>query len=170
MIRLTAHVTGRVQETGYRARVATIAKAFGLKGFVQNITDGSVKIIAEGEEVDINRFADAVKINNAIIDVTGMHKEYSLASGEYDDFYKLVHEGETDERLDKAAEYLKELIVVAKDGFDRQDLKMDLLLEKQDIMIEKQDIMIEMLEGTIEEVHGVRGDLKSYMESRFERI
>ncbi|MHC1631075.1 MAG: hypothetical protein ACXQT4_02090 [Methanotrichaceae archaeon] len=78
-------------------------------------------------------------------------------------FYKLVGDGETDERLDSGVECLKELIVVAREGFGGLGTKMDLTLEKQDKMIGKQDVMIE-------EVRGVRYDLKSYVESRFERI
>ena len=37
MQRLTAHISGRVQKTGYRARVLAIARDFGLKGYVQNL-------------------------------------------------------------------------------------------------------------------------------------
>ena len=48
--------------------------------------------------------------------------------------------------------------------------KQDTMIEKQDTMIEKQDTMIEKQDTMIEEVRGVRYDLKSYMESRFERI
>ena len=44
------------------------------------------------------------------------------------------------------------------------------MLDKQDTMIDKQDTMIEKQDTMIEEVRGVRYDLKSYMESRFERI
>ena len=49
MMKLTAFVSGKVQEVGYRARIVDIANAFGLKGMVENQKDGRVKIIAEGE-------------------------------------------------------------------------------------------------------------------------
>jgi len=35
-MRLTAIVSGKVQEVGYRARVIDIANAFGLRGMVEN--------------------------------------------------------------------------------------------------------------------------------------
>jgi acylphosphatase len=38
--RLTAIVSGKVQEVGYRARVVDIANAFGLKGMIENQKDG----------------------------------------------------------------------------------------------------------------------------------
>lgn len=41
-----------------------------------------------------------------------IESSFSEAIGEFSDFFKLVKEGETDERLDRAAELLKEVIVV----------------------------------------------------------
>ncbi len=170
MKRLIAYVSGRIQQAGYRSKVVTIAKAFGVKGSIQNLPDGRVKVIAEGNEADLERFADALKMNNTIIDVTDLERDYSRATGEYEDFYKLVGEGETDERLDTGIEYLKELVEVTRDGFGRMDKgfgelghKMDKMLDKQDMMLEKQDVVIE-------EVRGVRYDLKHYMEGKFDRI
>jgi acylphosphatase len=43
MKKLTAYVTGKVQKTGYRAKVVTIARAFGLTVSVKNPVDGRVK-------------------------------------------------------------------------------------------------------------------------------
>jgi acylphosphatase len=48
MKRITAIMSGNVQNVGYRARVVEIAKKSGITGSVQNLTDGRVKIIAEG--------------------------------------------------------------------------------------------------------------------------
>ncbi len=59
MMKLTAFVSGKVQEVGYRARVVDIANAFCLKGMVENQTDGRVKIIAEGEDEKLKWFESA---------------------------------------------------------------------------------------------------------------
>ena len=83
------------------------------------------KVIVGGVGADIERFADALKMNNAIIDVTDLKKDHSGATGEYGDFYKLVGEGEADERLDRGVEYLKELVEVTRDGFDRMESQME---------------------------------------------
>lgn len=48
MKRLTAYVSGKVQRVGYRARVIQIANGMGLRGIIENLNDGRVKIIAEG--------------------------------------------------------------------------------------------------------------------------
>ena len=53
MQRLTAYVSGKVQKTGYRARVVTIAQNLRLKGYVQNLEDGRVKVVAEGENLTL---------------------------------------------------------------------------------------------------------------------
>ena len=111
MIRLTAIVSGNVQRVGYRARVIDIANAFGLKGMIENQKDGLVKIIAEGEEEKLRWFESAIDIKNALIRVSSIEKEYSQASGDFENFGKLVLKGETDSRLDTAAEYLKDLVV-----------------------------------------------------------
>ena len=178
MKRLIAYVSGRVQQAGYRSKIVTIAKALNVKGSIQNLPDGRVKVIAESDEADLEKFADALKINNVIIDVTNLEIEYFGANGEYEDFYKLVGKGETDERLDSGVEYLKELVEVTRDGFGRMESQMESgfgrmesqmesgfggLGHKMDKMLDKQDVMIE-------EVRGVRYDLKHYMESRFDRI
>ena len=170
MKRITAIVSGRIQDVGYRARVVAIAKEFGLKGNIQNLEDGRVRITAEGEEGDLKEFLDAIRIKNTLIDVEDVDVEYSGATGEYANFYKLVEGGETDGKLDKASEYLKELIVAVKGGFENLGSKMDMMLDKQDTMIEKQDTMIEKQDQTIEEMRTGFGEMKDEMRTGFESL
>jgi len=115
MKRLIAHVSGSVQKVGYRGRVIDIANAFGLKGMVENLLDGRVLIIAEGEDKKLAWFEDAIDIKNTLIKVSSIEKEYSSARGEFDDFGKLVFKGETDARLDKGVEVMKEMVDAIKD-------------------------------------------------------
>ena len=49
-------ITGRVQGIGLRFSAMQIAYRFDVKGYVQNLKDGSVYIEAEGEEENIDRF------------------------------------------------------------------------------------------------------------------
>jgi acylphosphatase len=46
--RLTAWVRGRVQGVGFRWWVRSRALALGLAGWAENLTDGRVKVVAEG--------------------------------------------------------------------------------------------------------------------------
>jgi len=184
MKQLTAYVSGKVQKTGYRARVTDIARALGFKGFVENLDDGRVRIVAEGDEDRLKWFEEAIDIKNTRIQVSTIEKEYSSAIGKVSKFYKLVDIGETDTRLDTAAVHLKDLIVAVNNLGDKLGGKLDILIEKQDQMIGKQDQMIEkqdqMLSGQremidsqqdlLDEVKESRNDLKGYLDQRFEKL
>jgi acylphosphatase len=177
MIRLTAIVSGKVQEVGYRARVVDIANAFGLKGMVENLKDGRVKIIAEGEDEKLKWFEFAIDIKNTLISVSAIIKTCSPATGDFENFGKLVTKGETDSRLDTAAVYLKEIVVSVNKMNDNLGGKMDTMiakqdqmLDKQDQMLDKQDQMLDKQDTTIGEIRALRTDLKGYMDMRFKRI
>ncbi len=109
--KLTAFVSGNVQRVGYRARVIDIAKAFGLRGMIENQKDGRVKIIAEGDDEKLKWFESAIDIKNTLISVSAIVETYSPATDDFENFGKLVTKGETDSRLDTAAVYLKEILV-----------------------------------------------------------
>jgi acylphosphatase len=142
MMKLTAFVSGKVQEVGYRARIVDIANTLSLKGVVENQKDGRVKIIAEGEDEKLKWFESAIDIKNTLIYVSSIEKVYSPACNKFDNFGELVVKGETDSRLDTAAVYLKEIVSGIKNLNDNLGSKMDQMLDKQDQMLDKQDQMI----------------------------
>ncbi len=47
--RMTALVKGEVQGVGYRRFVQRRAQDLGLAGFAENLTDGKVEVVAEGQ-------------------------------------------------------------------------------------------------------------------------
>lgn len=114
MKRLTAYVSGKIQKVGYKKRVIDTARAFGLKGMIENLNDGRVKIIAEGDDEKLKWFENAIDIKNTLIHVSSIEKTYSAAGGEFCQFGKFVEEGETDSRLDKSVEVMKEILVAIK--------------------------------------------------------
>jgi acylphosphatase len=135
MQRLTAYVSGKVQKTGYRARVVTIAQNSRLKGYVQNLVDGRVKVVAEGETIDLETLLRSLDIKNTLIHVVDIKKEYSSASGEFEGFFKVVSGGgETDQRLDVAAERLTELVTV------NREILMELKANRQELKETRGDI------------------------------
>ncbi len=164
-MRFTAYVSGKVQEVGYRARVVDIANALGLKGMIENLKDGSVKIIAEGEDEKLKWFESAIDIKNSLIYVSSIEKEYSHASGEFEKFGKLVTSGETDTRLDTAAVYLKELVSAVNNMNDNLGGKMDQMLGKQDQMLGKQDQMLGKQDDLIIEVKDVNRKMDQALET-----
>jgi len=52
--RLSVIVHGRVQGVGFRYFVQRHAALFGLNGWVKNMPDGSVAVVAEGKADDLN--------------------------------------------------------------------------------------------------------------------
>ena len=57
---------------------------------IENLKDGRVLIIADGEDKKLESFEDAINIKNTLIQVTSIEKDYSTADGKFDDFGKLV--------------------------------------------------------------------------------
>lgn len=55
------YVSGRVQGVGYRAWCVRQAKSFGLSGWVRNRRDGTVEILAKGEDSAITLFIKSCK-------------------------------------------------------------------------------------------------------------
>jgi acylphosphatase len=49
------HVTGRVQGVWFRAHTQKMAQGLNLQGWVRNLPDGSVELIACGEEENIHQ-------------------------------------------------------------------------------------------------------------------
>ena len=62
-MRLGRHylVDGRVQGVGFRFFIRAAAAREGLHGWVRNLPDGSVEIVAEGEAEALGRFEHQVR-------------------------------------------------------------------------------------------------------------
>ena len=192
MIRLTAYISGRVQRTGYRAKVVSLAKEMGLVGFVQNRPEGLVLVIAEGENKDdLERLASAIKIKNALIDVQSISAEYSHGSGEYSIFRKITGPEEVGERLDDGIEILKELVVgvnklvVGVNNLDVGIKNLDVGIKNLDAGLNnlttitkdgfenqsgKMDQMLDKQDDTIEEIQGLREDTMRRSDVKLSRI
>jgi acylphosphatase len=186
------YVSGNVQASGYRAKIESIALFLGIKGYVQNLPDGRVKIIAQGEEANLEKLIRDINISNSLINVTNIEQEYTNPSEDYEDFHKVVDKGETDERLDIAIGLFKELITVNKDGFDnlRKELgdkiervgvkvdavgvKVDAVGVKVDAVGEKVDAVGEKIDQSkieiTSEIHSLRDDFNTHLEKRILHI
>ena len=53
-------VEGIVQGVGFRYYTYRVAKRLGIKGYVRNMPDGSVEVVAEGEEDTMEKFLQEV--------------------------------------------------------------------------------------------------------------
>lgn len=59
--RIHVFISGRVQGVGFRAFTQEQAQRFEVAGFVRNLTDGRVEMVAEGPPMDINKLIAQVK-------------------------------------------------------------------------------------------------------------
>ena len=89
--RLDATVHGRVQGVGFRYHVLRVAMDSGLTGWVANAQDGSLRCVAEGRQVDLERLLAALEAGpaGAIVDrvattwsaPTGTFRSFEIRSG-----------------------------------------------------------------------------------------
>jgi acylphosphatase len=68
---------GRVQGVGFRAFVERTAKPFEILGYVQNLSDGTVKIFAQGLRSNIDQLAIAVTVAPPPIKVQRLERRKS---------------------------------------------------------------------------------------------
>ena len=85
MIRRTSHFSGRVQGVGFRYTTRGIAPGSRIVGYVRNLPDGRVEVVAEGEPDEIDRFLETIgqKMDGYIRQRTDFD---SPATGEFSDF------------------------------------------------------------------------------------
>lgn len=86
MERVQVTYTGRVQGVGFRATVADLAKQFPVSGCVRNHTDGSVRLLAEGEPAELVGFLEAIQKRLARYIVDCQDRWNPLESPEFSSF------------------------------------------------------------------------------------
>lgn len=83
--RRVVHFRGRVQGVGFRYTAVRIAGQFDVTGYVQNLPDGRVFVVAEGQAGEIDQFLDRLKTDMAAY-IRDSHTETSPATGEFNSF------------------------------------------------------------------------------------
>lgn len=58
--RQSIHFGGRVQGVGFRYSTLQTAKEYAVNGFVRNLPDGRVLLVAEGEPREVKAFCETV--------------------------------------------------------------------------------------------------------------
>lgn len=79
--RIVVLVSGRVQGVGYRAFVKNKAQMLGLSGYAENLPDGRVEVVAEGETEDLQRLIEFLKIGPRLSRVESVEVVWSEAAG-----------------------------------------------------------------------------------------
>lgn len=79
-------ITGRVQGVGFRYFVQKKAEEQNIRGWVKNMPDGSVLVMAQGDETDMNTFIDYLRIGPAMANVTHFTKNRMPEQEEFSSF------------------------------------------------------------------------------------
>ncbi|MEM4231767.1 MAG: acylphosphatase [Candidatus Nitrosocaldus sp.] len=179
MKRVKVFAEGMVQGVGYRYNVKHIAMKHKVKGYVKNLDDGRVEIVAEGDDEPISRFLEDIRIRREPIYVEDMDVRYEEPTGEFKTFKIITGslEEEMTEGFSTGALYFN--VMLAKQ--DQMLAKQDQMLNKQDQMLAKQDQTLGKLDeiihkiddaktGIINEIRMFRSDMKSMLDERLARI
>ena len=87
MRRMHLIVHGRVQGVFYRENTMNKARQIGgLSGYVKNLTDGTVEVVAEGEDKKLRELLTVCKKGSFQSDVRQIDETYSEATGEFEGF------------------------------------------------------------------------------------
>lgn len=87
IIRVHIHVRGRVQNVGFRAHVEYHASQIGgITGWVRNVSNDAVEVVAEGERATVEKFIEFVKQGPRVSRVDEANVEYEEATGEFKEF------------------------------------------------------------------------------------
>jgi len=151
MKRFVATARGRVQRVSYREHVYNEALERDISGYVMNLKNKEVEIVAEGSERDLRDFIDAINITQRPIVVKSFTVRWEEATGEYADFE--IIRGEVLEELFERMDY-------AGNVLHSMDMKFDQMLDKQ-------DQTLQIARETKEEIVGLRSDTKKHLDDEF---
>lgn len=84
--RVTVLVVGRVQGVFFRASTLERAQSLNLLGWVSNLPDGAVELVAEGPRYALEQLVAWCHHGPPSADVEQVHHRYGRASGEFQTF------------------------------------------------------------------------------------
>lgn len=84
--RVECRIFGRVQTVGFRFFSLRAAKRFDILGTVENMSDGSVHVVAEGEEERVSEFVSYLKKGPLFAKVNEVQVTWSDSKNEFNDF------------------------------------------------------------------------------------
>jgi len=81
-VRRQVFFTGRVQGVGFRYTTEAVASRFRVTGFVRNLRDGRVELVAEGRPDELNRFIASVE-QAMSGNIDSMESSQTMATNEF---------------------------------------------------------------------------------------
>jgi acylphosphatase len=83
MHRIRVVAKGRVQGVGYRAFVQKAVSLTGVTGYVKNLADGSVELVAEGSEAQLTDVLKKAKAGSPFSEVIDLIVTDETPTGEF---------------------------------------------------------------------------------------
>ena len=83
--RLTCCFSGRVQGVGFRYTTRQAASSFAVTGFVRNLSDGRVELVAEGERDEIEDLLARIRREMSGY-ISDAEAHWAQATDEFDSF------------------------------------------------------------------------------------
>jgi acylphosphatase len=87
---IKAIITGKVQMVMFRDFANRKANDLGICGTVENLSDGSVRIIAQGNEEKLNEFVDELKTGPQFAEIENVSIEWREVGEKFEDF-KIIY-------------------------------------------------------------------------------
>ena len=179
MERATIIADGDVQGVGFRYSVREMSKPLNVTGYVKNLDDGTVEIVAEGTKPNIDLFIQNVRNAEKPARVDDVLVSHGKDTNEFKSFTiipgDILHEmiegfgtsrmyaGILDKKMDLQLEKQDQTISAIQDSSNKMLDKQDQMLDKQDQMLDKQDQTISAIQDHSTNIHDM-------MDSRFQRI
>ena len=79
-------ISGFVQGIGYRSWVRSRARSLGLTGWINNLENGSVETVFQGEEEKIKEMIKLCKEGPPMAEVENIEIQWDQINGEFKDF------------------------------------------------------------------------------------
>jgi acylphosphatase len=90
--RLHALINGNVQGVGFRYHTLKTAQDLGVTGWVRNLRDGRVEVVAEGEHGPLNKLLQDLRKGPISAEVRDIDYDFSKSTGEFSQF-RVRHSG-----------------------------------------------------------------------------
>ena len=85
-IRAQVYVSGHVQGVAFRYSAIRAAESLGVTGWVKNLWDGRVELVAEGDREELEAFREGIRDGGLNGFIQNEQVEWTEATGEYRGF------------------------------------------------------------------------------------
>ena len=86
MKRVHVFYAGRVQGVGFRITAEETARSLGVVGWVKNLRDGRVELVAEADQATLERFLEEIRSGPMKNFITQVEISWSSATETFDEF------------------------------------------------------------------------------------